>query len=110
VYKFPPPSPHPSPTPSTTSSSPHSPITKPKVPTKMQFPTLTLLPLFVLLTLTAAHPSPNAANTSPVARDLVEYPADHTVDMIKTAHAASGCNPGCPCVWCGMTMCCQCNC
>ena len=76
----------------------------------MQFTTLAL-PLITFLSFAAAAPSEAMGRRSPApVSNLIQYPADHSVEMIKRAHMEARCNVGCPCNWCGMTICCQCNC
>ncbi|KAH8731657.1 hypothetical protein GQ44DRAFT_604098 [Phaeosphaeriaceae sp. PMI808] len=67
----------------------------------MQFTSLAL-PILSILALVAAHPSPSS--------DLMTYPADNTIEMVKREQEKARCNPACPCVWFGMTIYCQCNC
>ncbi|EOA80766.1 uncharacterized protein SETTUDRAFT_44662 [Exserohilum turcica Et28A] len=60
------------------------------------------LPLATLLSVASAGPAP--------ASNLISYPAEHSIAMVKRAHLEARCNVGCPCSWCGMTICCECEC
>jgi len=75
----------------------------------MQFTTLAL-PLITFLSFATAAPSEVMGRSPAPVSNLIQYPADHSVEMIKRAHMEARCNIGCPCNWCGMTICCECNC
>ncbi|EDU45505.1 predicted protein [Pyrenophora tritici-repentis Pt-1C-BFP] len=75
----------------------------------MQFTTLAFS-IFTLLSFAAAAPSEVMGRSPAPVSNLIQYPADHSVEMIKRAHMEARCNVGCPCNWCGMTICCECEC
>ncbi|KAF1942730.1 hypothetical protein EJ02DRAFT_160501 [Clathrospora elynae] len=75
----------------------------------MQFSTVTLS-LISLVAFASAAPS-DLSNRSPKpVSNIIQYPVDHSIDMIKRAHLDARCNVACPCNWCGMTLCCECEC
>ncbi|KAF2828068.1 hypothetical protein CC86DRAFT_289510 [Ophiobolus disseminans] len=74
----------------------------------MQF-TSVALPILGLLAFASAHPAAEA-HMSLAPRGMVSYPAGHTLDMIKRAHLEARCDTACPCITCGRTICCKCNC
>ncbi|KAH6866896.1 hypothetical protein BKA58DRAFT_403726 [Alternaria rosae] len=73
----------------------------------MQFTTLAL-PLIALLSFGSAAPSELRDRSPAPVSNLIQYPADHSIDMVKRAHLEARCDVSCPCNWCGMTICCEC--
>ncbi|KAL5348661.1 hypothetical protein ACLOAV_006078 [Pseudogymnoascus australis] len=57
-----------------------------------------------------ANAAPDALVRKALDSAVMQYPGDLSMDLIKRAQAAARCNTGCPCNWCGMTICCQCTC
>jgi hypothetical protein len=75
----------------------------------MHFTSITLS-FLSLLAFASAAPSELTLREALQSGAMIQYPADHSIDMIKRAHLEARCNVGCPCNWCGTTLCCQCNC
>ncbi|KAI0589930.1 hypothetical protein Ptr902_05342 [Pyrenophora tritici-repentis] len=57
----------------------------------MQFTTLAFS-IFTLLSFAAAAPSEVMGRSPAPVSNLIQYPADHSVEMIKRAHMEARCN------------------